>query len=59
MWYESRTFWTLVLQGVFNLLVFFGVVTDAQVTLYTNVILTILGIIFRWVASGPLKASKA
>jgi hypothetical protein len=58
MWYQSKTFWTLTLQGAFNLLVFFGVVTGEQVVLYTNVILTVLGIIFRWVASGPLTAAK-
>lgn len=56
--WKSRTFWTLVLQGVFNVLVAIGVVNDTQVVLYTNIILGILSIIFRWNASGPLTISK-
>lgn len=56
--WKSRSFWTAVLQGVFNVLVISGIVTDVQVALYTNIILGILQIVFRWNASGPLVVSK-
>lgn len=54
--WQSRAFWTLVLGGIFNVLVYVGVVTDAMVAVITNIVLGILGIIFRWQASGPLSA---
>ena len=53
--YTSKTFWTMIIGIVFQVLVFFGVVkTDANIQMLTDSILFILGMIFRWQANQTL-----
>jgi hypothetical protein len=56
--WTSKTFWTLVIGFVINLVAMVkpGTISTEVQTIGT-MILTILGIVFRWTASGPLAAS--
>jgi uncharacterized membrane protein YtjA (UPF0391 family) len=56
--WKSRTFWVVALGAVFNVLTYFGVVDAGGAETWINTILFVLGIIFRWVAQGPLTLSK-
>jgi hypothetical protein len=58
--YTSKTFWTMALGAVFNLLSYFKVIpssTDAST--FVNSALLILGLIFRWTADQPLSTSSS
>jgi hypothetical protein len=54
-WYTSRTIWVLGLGLIFNVLVMLGVVpVDMNTTGIIDGILSVLAIVFRWQATGPL-----
>ena len=54
--WTSRTFWTILLGFLFNLLVAIEVIpVGTDVTIIVDGILSLLAIVFRWQAQGPLK----
>ena len=57
-WWTSRTLWVLVLGFIFNILVYAGVLPSGIVQVITDSILSLLAVIFRWSAVGPLTATK-
>jgi len=52
--YTSKTFWTMFVAAVFNLLPPAGVTVTPTIQMIGNVALAGLGIVFRWQADTPL-----
>jgi len=58
--WQSKTVWTVFLGFLFNVLVVTGAIpADANTTVIIDGILTLLAVIFRWQAAGPLTAKKS
>jgi hypothetical protein len=54
-WWTSKTFWTMLVGFILSVLVLAGILpATADTAAITAVALTVLGMIFRWTASGPL-----
>lgn len=52
--YTSKSFWLMFLGIVFTALQYFGIVDATKATEITNMVMFVLGMIFRWVADQPL-----
>ena len=55
VWWKSRTIWAIAVAAVVQILVSTGVVEASAETSTVELVLLVLGLVFRWQATGGLR----